>query len=409
MSRIRTVEVIPLAFADPPLLNAWGVHEPLALRTLVVLTLEDGTVGLGEAGGDLPLLERIRAIGPRLLGSRVDDPGALDVAVASVLSPELPLVQRNLARSPFDVALTDARARLEGVPVVELLGGAVRARVDYTGYLFYKWGGHPAAGDEDEWGPALDADGIVRLGRMFVDRFGFRSLKLKAGVFAPDSEIAAIHALAADLPDTLLRIDPNGAWSEATALAAATELEGALDYLEDPVLGIDAMARVRAASALPLASNMIINTRQDLESVVAASALDIVLADHHYWGGLRPALDLAQECADAGLGVSMHSNSHLGVSLAAMTHVAAASRALSYASDTHYPWNAADDIVERETADFTGGALAVPSGPGLGVELRRDVVQRLHRAYIASGRTVRDDTSYARTVDPGFDARLPRF
>ncbi|HEY9266864.1 MAG TPA: enolase C-terminal domain-like protein [Microbacterium sp.] len=408
MSRITAVEVIPLAFSDPPLLNTWGVHEPLALRSLVVLTTEDGTTGLGEAGGDLTLLNRLRAIAPHLIGTRVDSPEDITEVVLSVLGPDTPLVERNIARSPFDVAAIDAWARLEGVRVVDLLGGAVRERVDYAGYLFYKWPGHPG-GATDDWGGVLSADDVVKLARTMVNEYGFGSLKLKAGVFAPEQEVAAIQALQAAFPDVPLRIDPNGAWTEPTALRAAAALEGVLDYLEDPVLSIPAMARVRASTSLPLASNMIVNTLEDLDEVVAATALDIVLADHHYWGGLSSALDLARECAAAGLGVSMHSNSHLGVSLAAMTHVAAASEALTYASDTHYPWNVRDDIVHDGTFSFRDGALAVPDGPGLGVELRRDAVERLHRAYVESGRTVRDDTGYMRSVDPGYDAGLPRF
>lgn len=408
MSRITDVEVIPLAFSDPPLLNTWGVHEPLALRTLVVLTTEDGATGLGEAGGDLTLLTRLRAIAPRLIGTRVDSPANIGEVVLSVLGPTTPLVERNIARSPFDVAATDAWARLEGVRVVDLLGGPVRDHVDYAGYLFYKWPGHPGRAT-DEWGGVLRADDVVGLARTMVTRYGFESLKLKAGVFPPDQEIAALYALHCAFPGVPLRMDPNGAWTESTALRVAAELEGALDYLEDPVLSIPAMARVRESTPLPLASNMVINTLEDLDAVVAASALDIVLADHHYWGGLSSALDLARECAAAGLGVSMHSNSHLGVSLAAMTHVAAASEVITYASDTHYPWNAGDDIVEDGTFSFQGGALAVPDGPGLGVELRRDTVDRLHRAYIESGRTVRDDTGYMRSVDPDYDAGPPRY
>ncbi|MDJ1113815.1 enolase C-terminal domain-like protein [Microbacterium dauci] len=408
MSRITHIEVIPLAFSDPPLLNTWGVHEPLALRTLVVIRTEDGTTGLGEAGGDITLLRRLEAIAPRLIGTRVDAPSAISDVVRSVLGPDCSLVERNVAQSPFEVAVTDAWARLEGIRVVDLLGGAVRQRVDYAGYLFYKWPGHPGAAD-DEWGRVLTADEVVRLARTMVESYGFGSLKLKAGVFPPDQEIDAIQALHAALPNVPLRIDPNGAWTEGTALRAAQALEGSLDYLEDPVLSIPAMARVRASTTLPLASNMIVNTLEDLDAVVAASALDIVLADHHYWGGLRSALDLARECAAAGLGVSMHSNSHLGVSLAAMTHVAAASDAISYASDTHFPWNRDDDIVADDTFTFDRGALSVPDGPGLGVELRPDVVERLHRAYLESGRTIRDDTGYMRSVDPDYDARLPRF
>ncbi|MGW8482433.1 enolase C-terminal domain-like protein [Microbacterium sp. NPDC055903] len=407
MSRIKTVEVIPLAFADPPLLNTWGVHEPLALRTLVVITLDDGTVGLGEAGGDLPVLTELRAVAPSLTGARVDDSTAVRRAVDELLGPRTPEVRRNIVGSPFEVAFLDAWGRLEGVPVVELLGGAVRRHIEYSGYLFYKWAGHPGHPD-DGWGPALDPDGIVRLARAMVEGRGFRSLKLKAGVYRPEEEIAAMRALADAFPESLLRIDPNGAWTESTAVRVSESLNGIVDYVEDPVLGIDAMARVRAATDVPLASNMIVNTHQDLEEVVAASALDIVLADHHYWGGPRRALDLARACSDAGLGVSMHSNSHLGVSLAAMTHVAAASADIAYASDTHYPWNADDDIIVDPFV-FTDGGLALSDRPGLGVELDRAKVERLHAQYVRSGRQVRDDTGYVRTVDPTFDARLPRF
>lgn len=407
MSRIKAVEVIPLAFSDPPLLNTWGVHEPLALRTLVVITLDDGTVGLGEAGGDLPLLTEIRAAGHAIVGSRVDAPGAIAQKVDEVLGYHAPLVRRNMVRAPFEVAALDAWARLEEVPVFDILGGPTRDRVDYSGYLFYKWAGH-ASQPDDEWNAALDSDGIVRLARTMTDRHGFRSLKLKAGVYAPRQEIAAMAALAAAFPESLLRIDPNGAWTEPTAITIAESLEEIVDYIEDPVLGIDAMARVRAATGVPLASNMIINTLQDLDDVVAASALDIVLADHHYWGGPRQTLELAKACADAGLEVSMHSNSHLGISLAAMTHVAAASEDITYASDTHYPWNMEDDVIV-EPFQFTRGGLVLPTGPGLGVELDRTKVERLHHQYLRSGRRVRDDTAYARTVDPTFDARLPRF
>lgn len=408
MSRIRTVEVVPLAFPDPPLLNSWGVHEPLALRTLTILTLDDGTMGLGETSGEEPLLGRLRAAAGRIVGLRVDDPAAIEQAVTGWLGPDVPAVERRKTFAPFEVAALDALGRLEGVAVSELLGGRVRDRVEFAGYLFFKWGGHPGAG-ADGWGAAEDAESLVALAARLVDGYGFRSLKLKAGVFAPEIEVGAMRALASAFPGVPLRIDPNGAWQVDTAIEVAGRLAGVAEYLEDPTLGLEGMAAVRSATTLPLATNMAVVSPETLETAVEAGAVDIVLADHHYWGGLAVTRELGRTCVAHGLGLSMHSNSHLGVSLAAMVHAAAATPELDHACDTHYPWNAASDFVVPGTITFIDGAVAVSDGPGLGVDLRRDVVDRLHRAYLESGRTVRDDTAYARTVDPGYDPTLPRF
>jgi glucarate dehydratase len=405
--RIRGAEVVPLAFADPPLVNSWGVHEPLALRTLVILTLDDGTVGFGEGAGDLPVVERIRHAAAAIVGRRVDDVPGLEAAVAEAL-PTASWTQRASAFAPLEVAAWDARGKVEGVPVWDLLGGRVRDRVDFAGYLFFKWAGHPEVGD-DAWGEALDPQSLVRLAEILHAEHGFESFKLKAGGLSPEVEIAAMKALAQRFPDAPLRIDPNGAWRTDTALRAAAQLEGVIEYLEDPVLGIADMAVVRAGTSLPLATNMIAVSWDTLEESVAAEAVDIVLADHHQWGGLAATMRLGVACTEAGLGVAMHSNSHLGLSLAAMTHAAAAMPGLGHSCDTHYPWNLSDDFLVPGSIAITDGAVVVPTAPGLGVDISRDTVDRLHAQYVRSGRTVRDDTAYARRFDPGYDPVRPKW
>jgi glucarate dehydratase len=288
-----------------------------------------------------------------------------------------------------------------------LLGGAVRSAVPFSAYLFYKWAGHPGA-EPDRFGAALDPEGIVAQARHLVDTYGFGSLKLKGGVFPPDEEIAAIEALHAEFPSHPLRIDPNANWSIPTSLRVASRLTGVLQYLEDPTDGIAGMAAVAARTPIPLATNMCVTTFTDLPEAVATGAVRIVLADHHFWGGFRASLDLAAVCEAFGLGLSMHSNTHLGISLAAMTHLAAATPLLTYACDTHSPWQT-EDVIEPGAIEIRNGAVVVPDGPGLGVTLDEDAVGRLHEQYQRCGIRRRDDITPMRAVHPGWTGARPRF
>jgi glucarate dehydratase len=309
--------------------------------------------------------------------------------------------------SPFEVACLDIQGQAAGRPVADLLGGAVRDEVPFSAYLFYKWAAHPGA-EPDGWGEALDPDGIVAQARRMVGQYGFTALKLKGGVFPPDQEAEAIRALRLAFPDHPLRLDPNAAWTADTSVAVARDLDGVLEYLEDPTAGIDGMARVARLAPMPLATNMCVVAFAHLPPAIRAGAVQVVLSDHHYWGGLRRSRLLAGICETFGLGLSMHSNSHLGISLAAMVHLAAATPNLTYACDTHWPWKT-EDVVAGQPFRFSGGALRVPDAPGLGVELDRDALVRLHEQYLRCGLRNRDDTGYMRRVVPGYERKQPRW
>jgi glucarate dehydratase len=418
--RITDLHLTPVAIRDAPLLNSSGVHEPLALRCVLQLRVDggadggtDGAVtGLGECGGDRPLLDALATLRPHLVGRSVFDTTALGLLVEELFA-HLPAPARRSVAAAVEVACLDAQGRLLGRPVCDLLGGRVRDAVPYAAYLFYKWAEHPALDGRpaiaDDWGPALDPDGVVAQARRMVDAYGFGSIKLKGGVFPPAQEAAAVHALRAAFPDHPLRIDPNAAWTVGTARRVAAELAGVLEYLEDPTPGVAGMAAVARDAGVPLATNMCVVDVEGIAPAVAAGAVQVVLADHHYWGGLRATCELGATCRALGLGLSMHSNSHLGISLAAMTHVAAATPHLTHACDTHYPWTAHDDVVAPGALAFRDGAVAVPEGPGLGVELDPDRLAERHAAYVESGRQVRDDAGYMRRVDPSFDPSLPRW
>ncbi|MCY4525189.1 MAG: hypothetical protein OXB89_01150, partial [Anaerolineaceae bacterium] len=256
---------------------------------------------------------------------------------------------------------------------------------------------------------ALDPAGVVAQAQAMCAKFGFRSIKLKGGVFEPDAEVAAMQALhEAFGPEVPLRHDPNAIWRVETAIRAGKQMEGILEYFEDPTRGQENMASVARALDLPLATNMCTTSFADLPGSLRLGSESIILSDHHLWGGLRNSLALARICQTFGRGLSMHSNSHLGISLAAMVHLGAAVPNLSYACDTHYPWQY-EEVLEGGRIDFEEGAVAVSSEPGLGISLDRAQLARLHEQYLASGLQRRDDQVEMQKVNPGWTFRSTRW
>jgi len=449
--KIAEMRLTPIAMADPPLLSSYGLHAPYALRTIVELVSEDGLVGIAEThGGAGPLgdLERAR---PLVIGRNAFDlarlrlaiegdasnpphPATADVGAAAKTDPDpnaLPAQTYTLpgegrldaplrVYAALEVAAHDLIGRAIGVPVCDLLGGRVRDEVPFSAYLFFKQAGGGGGDDDaraDRWGPALDPSAIVAQARQMIAEYGFGSVKLKGGVFPPAQEIAAMLALRDALgPDTPLRIDPNAAWTVPTAIRVGTALAGALEYLEDPTPTLASMARVRhglleAGIDTPLASNTSVTSFADVPDVVRGGAVGVILSDHHYWGGLRAIVQLGRLCETFGVGLSMHSNSHLGLSLLAMVHLAAATPHLTFASDTHYPWqDGADEILDGGRVPFTNGAVRVPTGPGLGATLDRDALARGRERYDRCGYRNRDDAAEMRRhIDPAWRRVVPRW
>ncbi|MFJ4363048.1 glucarate dehydratase family protein [Streptomyces chartreusis] len=425
---VTDVRLTPILVADPPLLNTQGVHQPYTPRLIVEVETADGITGVGETYGDTKYLELARPFARKLVGREVTDLNGL-FAVADEVAVDRSRVSGHVdvgglrgvqtadklrlsVVSGFEVACLDALGKALGLPVHALLGGKVRDAVEYSAYLFYKWAAHPEGvrAEKDDWGAAVDPAGVVEQARRFKKTFGFTSFKLKGGVFPPDEEIAAVRALAAAFPGHPLRLDPNGAWSVETSLRVARELGDVLEYLEDPTLGTAGMAEVAARTGVPLATNMCVTTFAEIKEAFTEDAVQVVLSDHHYWGGLRNTRQLAAICSTFGVGVSMHSNTHLGISLAAMTHVASTVPDLHHACDSHYPWQSEDVLAERLT--FEEGKVAVPDGPGLGVELDRTRLAELHRRWLDDDGSLRDrdDAAAMRIAEPGWvTPEVPRW
>lgn len=412
---ISEMRITPVAMGDPPLLNAAGLHAPYALRTIVELVTNDGISGLGEIPGGHRITSALEVARELVIGK---DPFAL-TALSQAFEHRFAMYA-SWVYSPVEVACLDIIGKAIHRPVCDLLGGRVRDAVPFSAYLFFKYAG---AGGELGFGldqqaqgwaaarqaEALTPDGIVYQAQAMCQAFGFKSIKLKGGALAPDIEVASILALREAFGEEVaLRIDPNAVWSLPVALECGRKMRGVLEYYEDPVRGQAAMGELGRLLDIPLATNMCTVSFADLPGSLQHGSEQIILSDHHFWGGLRASVELARFCRSFGRGLSMHSNSHLGISLAAMTHLAASVPNLTYACDTHYPWQW-EDLIITGRFNFQDGMLAVPEGPGLGIALDRDALARLHQQYLDCGLTERNDEIEMQKVEPGWTFQATRW
>jgi glucarate dehydratase len=432
---IASVEVIPVAGHDSMLLNLSGAHGPFFTRNITVVSDSDGHTGLGEAPGGAPIADTITDAAELLVGQPV-----------ALLAPLLRQVALRFAdrdragrgRQTFDqrttvhavTALESALLDLLGqqleVPVAELLGdGRQRAAVPVLGYLFYVGDcaatGLPYVVEDQAAGgwerlrrcQALDPDSIVALAEAAQARYGFRDFKLKGGVLPGEQEMEAVRALAARFPDARVTLDPNGAWPLSDAIALCRDAGDVLAYAEDPcgaehgLSGRETMAEFRRATGIPTATNMIATNWRQLAHAVRASAIDIPLADPHFWT-MRGSVRVAQLCHDFGLTWGSHSNNHFDISLAMFTHVGAAAPGDITALDTHWIWQDGQRLTTAPL-EIHDGQIAVPQRPGLGIELDRDAVAAAHELHVKQALGARDDTAAMRSLVPGwsFDPKRP--
>jgi glucarate dehydratase len=427
--KIKEFHITPIAVVDPPLLNAAGLHAPYALRTIVELVTEDNISGVSEIPGNITIDKALGKSKTLIIGQ---DPFQLnqikDMLIANFgidknsERGDAPWDQRTLVHifSAIEVACLDIIGKIINRPVVDLLGGRRRESVPFAAYLFYKYEGaggelgfkinpNATGWDAVRQASAFNPTEIVAQAKAMCNEFGFKSIKLKGGVFEPRKEVDAVFALREAFGNSVpIRIDPNALWKVETAIEYGKEMEGVIEYLEDPVRGQENMALVRKALSIPLATNMCTTSFEDIPRSIQLGSEDIILSDHHFWGGLQASMTLAGLCQTFGRDLSMHSNSHLGISLAAMVHLGAAIPNLKYALDTHYPWQS-DEIIIGGRLTFEDGQMAVPTGAGLGVELDKKALAKLHQNYLTCGLTKRNDEIEMQKVQPGWTFKATRW
>jgi glucarate dehydratase len=367
-----TTVTVPL---EAPLRHANGCHWGRFVRTIIEVDTDEGITGLGEMGGGGESAEAVfRAMKNYLVGH---DPARLEEMRYLIANPTASLYNnRTQILAALEFACLDILGQKWNVPVSEILGGRLQDRVPFASYLFFRY-----PNSKNGSGEVRTIEQLVAHALELKTRYGFTSHKLKGGVFAPEYELECYRAVADALAGDRFRFDPNAVWSTEQAIWFGQAIEDIKnDYLEDPVFGLNGMRRTREKLRIPLATNTVVVGFEQLAANVLDTAVDVILLDTTFWGGIRQCVKAAGVCETFQLGVAVHSSGELGIQLATMLHLGAVIPNLSFAADAHYH-HLADDIIEGGKFKYEGGSIKVPEGPGLGVKLNREKVQQYSELY----------------------------
>lgn len=373
ISDVRATTVtVPL---EAPLRHATGAHWGRFVRTIVEVETDAGLVGLGEMGGGGESAEQaFTALKEYLVGH---DPFDLEPLRFKLMNPTASLYNlRTQLHAAIEFACLDLMGKSLDLRVCDLLGGAWRETVPFASYLFFR---HPnettGAGGEES------PEEMVSHARNLVDAHGFKTHKLKGGVFPPAHDVEVLAAVAEAFPGHSVRLDPNAAWTVEESIWVARQIEHLHnDYLEDPTWGLDGMRRVRERISIPTATNTVVVNFEQLAQCIRQDAVDVILLDTTFWGGLRQALKAGQVCETFQWGVCVHSSGELGIQLATMLHLGAVLPNLRFAADAHYH-HLSDDVISGGPMAYENGEIAVPSEPGLGVTLDQEKVDEYREMF----------------------------
>lgn len=425
---VTTMRVIPVAGHDAMLLNLSGAHAPFFTRNVVLLTDNAGHTGVGEVPGGEKIRRVLEESRPLVVGQPLSGYNAILNAVRVRFADRddegrglqtFDLRTTVHALTAIESALLDLLGQFLSLPVAALLGdGQQRSSVDVLGYLFFVGDRRKTdlpyrseTNADDAWlrlrhEEALSTDAVLRLAEAAHARYGFNDYKLKGGVLGGTQEMETVTALAERFPDARITLDPNGAWSLDEAVRLCKGKQHVLAYAEDPCgaergfSGREIMAEFRHATGMPTATNMIATDWRELKHAIQLNAIDIPLADPHFWT-MQGSVRVAQLCRDWGLTWGSHSNNHFDISLAMFTHVAAAAPGKITAIDTHWIWQDGQRLT-REPLQITGGRIDVPDRPGLGLEIDEGQIERAHALYNTMELGARDDAKAMQFLVPGW-------
>jgi glucarate dehydratase len=342
-------------------------------KTVIELETADGVIGLGEcADGDRSA--DVMVMGERLIGFDVRDINQARHATVPGMR-YTPWDNITAARRVFggiEMAMWDARGKTENVPLVTLLGGAVRDTIPLTEYFSYR---APGAIDKGEATPTEVASYCAHM----IERHGSLIFEGKVGTVALSEEIDMVREVRAAIGDRELRLDANGAWTVPTARDALNRFAPFdVTRFEEPCETYSEMAALRAHSACSFSAHSI-----NLPQAVALGCPDAIVTNINEHGGIAGTRDFIAACAAMNVGFRFHSG-ETGIASAAYLHMTAALDHVCVASQTLFHWYA-DDVIEGGPHKLESGVAAVPDGPGLGVRIDPSALQRCHQRFLDEG------------------------
>jgi L-alanine-DL-glutamate epimerase-like enolase superfamily enzyme len=323
----------------------------------VKIETDEGVTGWGEAFGfgSCPVTRQAIAtmLAPRCIGRDPSDPALMSELIHRFTSSgRSGPVQYGI--SGIDIALWDIAGKVAGQPIHQLLGSKKRERIPAYASLL---GFH-------------DADRAARNAAAALED-GYRHIKLHEKD-AP-SVAAARRTIGNDIP---LMLDVNCAWTPDVALAMARELEAFdLRWLEEPVWPPEdhaAMKYIRTATRVPIASGENASSESDLIALVSDGIVDVVQPSVTKAGGITSLRKIVANAAAAGVEVALHSP-YLGPGLIASVHLIAAMERDAVCERFYLDLEASP---LGDWIDVTGGTMAVPTEPGLGVPIDERILER---------------------------------
>ena len=369
--RIQTIETIPVRIPLKPerrMISALGKHD-VSEFLLVRVQADNGLEGWGEATVT-PRWSGETCLGAKAIIDGVLAPAVIgaDVSLIKELDQRMDAVAVGnwFAKSAIEMACWDIQGRAANCPVYELLGGACRPLTIRSRFSL----------------GAYDPERARRRARELVEA-GFTTIKVKVGV-DPAKDVERVQIVRETIgPQIDLTIDANGGWDTETAIRCIQELESCrLTIVEQPIPPGDftGLARVRRETGARILADESCFNLIDAQELIQHDCCDAISLYPGKNGGIRKARDIAELAGRHGIACSIGSNLEWDLGTAAMAHLIVATPNMQiekYPGDVLGP-DYHEVSIARNPIRIDGPLTTIGTGPGLGVEIDRSLVER-HR------------------------------
>ena len=342
-------------------------------KTVVEVVTDEGVTGLGEiADGDRSA--DVLKMRERLLGLDIRDLNTAERRCVPAMryTPWGNIIAAKRAFGGIEMASWDARARIEGVPLHLLLGGAVRTEIAVTEYFSYRLPGQSEPGEQS---PVA----IARYCARMIEQHESDGFEGKVATVPLTEELEMLREVRAAIGDRMLRLDANGGWSVPTARDAIAKMDRfGIHYYEDPVETYEEMADLRSVTRASFSTHVI-----DLPKAVRLRAPDAIVTNINEHGGIKRTVDFVRTCEHFDVTFRFHAG-ETGIGTAAYLQLSAALEHVREPSQTIVRWYA-DDVIEGGPFSPKKGIMPVPTGSGLGVTLDPKAFKRCHERFLQEG------------------------